>query len=172
MGGCGGVIRQLGLENEVVERDHPWDAEFCSALFYPVLDVNGAPTFVLGQKPGRFLTKFPWSLDLGVRCPRAELRSKALGQVRAVMYNPILRPYLDRVIGLTQDVCADAVYDKYSASHTTEVFTCSASTLDFVRRRYGASEDILLDWSQFCGRLRAGHFDTHPLVDLLVDRDA
>jgi len=153
------VIKQLGMKLELISRENPNDAEYCSALFWPVErkypnSDQKFETRVLAPKPGRILTKMPWALNLNNREPLSHIRAVALGLERDVSPVPIAREYVQALLRLTRDVSAKP-YVEYHKVHLTHKYeNISARAIAMMSDRYGWNADMLRDFVRALREIR------------------
>lgn len=135
------IILRLGMQNVMVQRDRPEDAEFCSAIFWPATLPNGTDTHVLAPKPGRILNKLFW-LQSGHKQPLVELKGKMLGIVRGVSCVPFLHELVVGFLRRTGGVKAQAKYDRYAITNGFQhFFTPNAAAWNVFHHRTGLSRD-------------------------------
>lgn len=172
--GVAALIAELGMENEMIVRDDVRDVEFCSGLFWPVLD-RGKLRYILGPKVGRLLCKLPWIQRFGKKISSlAEFRGKLLGVRLAVSGIPIISDYVEHGLWLTRDLGrVDVLADKYSMmSNFQFMYEPGVETINMFNRRYGFDPVMM----QACrdSILACQLFDRIPsfLVDQLINIDS
>jgi hypothetical protein len=158
---------EFGFTSEAVFRDSLYDAEFCSNLIY---ESDRGLTFA--PKPGKVMAKLGYYINPPENVsPESIVRGTALGLYRACNHVAPLRAYLDRLIELTAGADAwKAPLEEWKMNYDlVEEVPATSITLD---RRYGL-------WSNACqaefvkglGEANLGEEFSHPLLDLLCDRD-
>jgi len=120
-----------------------YEAEFCSKLFYPVVEER--TTFVLGGKIGRVLAKAGWFF----RNTENPIRPASISLLRDNYHVPFLREYFKRVVDLSVGM-PEYGRDRPHAWHTSRNFgddDYSDETWSFVTSRYGLTPQDLEEFS-------------------------
>jgi len=123
----------LGFKVKLKITEHWHEAEFCSALFWPVKD-----GYVLGPKIGRRLPKIGFSLK---KLTQGQVKGMLLGGIKECKFIPVLRTYFKCCLNDLKTVKKENYIDhsyKYK-SMVTENHELSDDTEEFFYNRYGVS---------------------------------
>jgi len=173
LGGESGIVKsyaKLGMEVDVVIRDDPHLAEFCSARFY-----NVGSQFVLMPKPGKLMARFGW--DMQNRKPSNRL-AWARGVVQTMSYygrvDPLLAALsssLNRQLGRGEVISNDV--SEYSHRVEGRRSAPRPEYLYYYAIHYGLSAGdvdravLLLENDA----IKLGELCDHPLLKAIAARD-
>jgi len=162
---------RMGFEAESSLPDGPWDAKFCSKLFWPVKAPPEQATILLGPLPGRLLGKIAWTLK---HPKEGNFRGTLIALSRDAAHIPFVRVYVRRCLKLSSGQKA-----KFSSHHAYGNQAVRAHAADedrtwmFVAARYGLT---LADEVEFAEALELvtviPHVFTNRVMDRLIEVDS
>jgi hypothetical protein len=173
------IMLQFGFDSEAKYHDHPFKAEFCSMILYPVSNHSGVEVWVFGPKPGKLLSKFAYFVDPPPLVDtRALLRGVALGLEQTCHFIPPIKVYIDVVLKHTSGIKAElpSYSNSFSFSRpdfaffTRHRYTPTPHTYLVLYERYKyltTDDDIirrLIDVEPYC-------LISHPSLDFMFDID-
>jgi hypothetical protein len=88
-----------GLEPKLKVHETHWKASFCSSYFWPVETDLGPSRYILGQKVGRFMSKFGYAIGPVTRADAERLRGVVLSMLPHSEAIPGVRRVLARHLG-------------------------------------------------------------------------
>jgi len=176
----GGMLR-LGFKSEAIYRTELYQAEFCSSRLYKT-DVG----WVFGPKPGRVLSKFglfinpPKELSKNVL-----LRGAALGLYKQCYFIPPIKSYLDMVLRRTSGTIIPETVKPHlrhylnnvtgnmpwRMSGPNELIKETPEIMLSLHEQYGWDYTCQNLFDKFINTISFGTILSHPLLQLLADRD-
>jgi len=158
---------KLGFKTKCKIHSEWYDAEFCSGVFWPVLD-----GYVLGPKIGRRLPKIGFNLN---KLKAGEVKAMLIGIQQECGHIPVLRVYAETCLNMLSGVQTLAYTEKgvEYKNRASKSHTYTPATELFFLQRYGFEPD-LFERELILSLQRAKTITdciNYPLLKLLMEID-